>query len=109
MTRESGVTTLSMNRPAALSALDVPTARAFLAACQSLASDPELRVVVLRGEGNGFGAGGDVAALQADPTATAHELIACLHEAVLLLTRLDAPASPSDTVLIVRYASAPNP
>lgn len=84
-----------MNRPAALNALDVPTARAFLAACQSLASDPELRVVVLRGEGKGFGAGGDVAALQADPTATAHELIACLHEAVLLLTRLDAPVLAS--------------
>ncbi len=95
VTREGGVTTLSVNRPAALNALDVPTAHAFLAACQSLASDPQLRVVVLRGEGKGFGAGGDVAALQADPTATAHELITCLHEAVLLLTRLDAPVLAS--------------
>ena len=93
--RENGVTTLSVNRPAALNALDVPTANAFLAACQSLASDPELRVVVLRGEGKGFGAGGDVAALQADPTATANELIGSLHEAVLLLTGLDAPVIAS--------------
>lgn len=95
VTREAGVTTLSLNRPAALNALDIPTAHAFLAVCQSLATDPQLRVVVLRGEGKGFGAGGDVAALQADPTATAHELITCLHEAVLLLTRLDAPVLAS--------------
>lgn len=95
MTREGGVTTLSVNRPSALNAFDVPTAHAFLAACRSLASDLQLRVVVLRGEGKGFGAGGDVAALQADPTATAHELITCLHEAVLLLTRLDAPVIAS--------------
>lgn len=95
MTREDGVTTLSVNRPAALNALDVATARAFLAACQSLASDLQLRVVVLRGEGKAFGAGGDIAALQANPAATANELIACLHEAVLLLTRLDAPVIAS--------------
>lgn len=95
ITREAGVTTLSVNRPAALNALDVPTAHAFLAACKSLASDPQLRVVVLRGEGKAFGAGGDVAALQADPTATAHELISCLHEAVLLLTGLEVPVLAS--------------
>ena len=40
ITREAGVTTLSVNRPAALNALNVPTAHAFLAACKSLASDP---------------------------------------------------------------------
>jgi 2-(1,2-epoxy-1,2-dihydrophenyl)acetyl-CoA isomerase len=95
VTRTGGVTTLSLNRPAALNALDVPMAKAFLAACQSLANDPELRAVVLCGEGRAFGAGGDVAALQADPTATAHELISCLHKAVLLLTGLDAPVVAS--------------
>ena len=58
MTRDGGIATLTFNRPAAMNALDIPTARAFLEACQSLADDPRLRVVVIRGEGRAFGVGG---------------------------------------------------
>lgn len=93
--REGGMVTLALNRPAAMNALDLPTASAFLAACRSLKDDPEVRVVVIRGEGRAFGVGGDLAALQQDPLATAHALIGDLHEAVLLLASLNAPVIAS--------------
>ena len=95
LTREAGMATLTFNRPSAMNALDAPTARAFLAACQSLADDSQVRVVVIRGEGRTFGVGGDLAALQHDSAATAQALIGPLHEAVLLLAGLNAPVIAS--------------
>ncbi len=95
VTHEGAIAFLTFNRPAAMNALDVPTATAFLAACQSLATDDTVRVVVLRGAGRAFGVGGDLSALQHDSARTAHELIGCLHEAVLLLTGMDAPVIAS--------------
>lgn len=95
MTRDGGIATLTFNRPAAMNALDVATARAFLQACQSLADDPQLRVVVIRGEGRAFGVGGDLSALQHDTAATAHALIGALHEAVVLLAHINAPVIAS--------------
>ena len=93
--REGSIAWLVLNRPAALNALDIPTARAFLAACEELAADPGVRAVVLRGEGKCFGVGGDLAALREDPAATAMALIEPLHRAVLLLTSMDAPVIAS--------------
>jgi 2-(1,2-epoxy-1,2-dihydrophenyl)acetyl-CoA isomerase len=93
--REGGVAWLVLNRPAALNALDIPTAQAFLACCEELAADPGVRAVVLRGEGKCFGVGGDLAALRDDPPATATALIEPLHRAVLLLTAMDAPVIAS--------------
>lgn len=95
LTREGGMATLTFNRPSAMNALDVPTAGAFLAACRSLAGDPQLRVVVIRGEGRAFGVGGDLSALQHNSAVTAHELIGCLHEGVMLLAGLNAPVIAS--------------
>jgi 2-(1,2-epoxy-1,2-dihydrophenyl)acetyl-CoA isomerase len=95
LTREGGHVTLTFNRPVAMNALDLLTAHAFLAACTDLASDPSVRVLVIRGAGKAFGVGGDLAALQHDSMATAHELIGCLHEAVLLLVHMNAPVIAS--------------
>lgn len=55
--RHGAVATLRFNRPEALNAIDVPMANAFLAAVQSIAADPGVRAVVLRGNGRGFMAG----------------------------------------------------
>lgn len=100
--RDGGIAWLVLNRPAALNALDIPTAQAFLACCEELAADPGVRAVVLRGEGKCFGVGGDLAALREDPAAlredpaaTAMALIEPLHRAVLLLTSMDAPVIAS--------------
>ena len=89
--REGAVATLQFNRPAALNAIDVPMAQAFLAAVKSIAADDTVRAVLLRGSGKGFMAGGDLAVLQADPIQGAVDLIGPLHEAVALLATLNAP------------------
>ena len=92
---ESGIAHLTVNRPEAMNAIHVPMADAFLAQCQAIAQDPSVRVVVLRGAGKAFGVGGDLATLQADSVNSANALISRLHEAVLILARLNAPVIAS--------------
>ena len=59
-TREGGVHRLHFNRPKVLNAIDSATAQALLAAVRRLQADPEVRVVILSGEGRAFMAGGDI-------------------------------------------------
>ncbi len=95
LTREGGVATLTLNRPEALNAINVPVAEAFLAQCQAIANDPSVRVVVLRGEGKAFGVGGDLATLQTDSANSANALISRLHASVLILSSINAPVIAS--------------
>lgn len=89
--REGAVVTLRFNRPDALNALDVPLAQALRSAVRDIAADDSVRAVVLRGNGRGFMAGGDLATLRADPVQGAQDLLEPLNEAVTLLSRLNAP------------------
>ena len=89
--REGAIATLRFNRPSALNAIDVPMARAFLAAARDIAADTRVRAVLMRGAGKGFMAGGDLAVLQADPVQGAADLIGPLHEALTVLAGMDAP------------------
>lgn len=89
--RQGAIATLRFNRPAALNAIDVPMARAFLAAVQAIAADASVRAVVLRGNGKGFMAGGDLATLRADPVQGAMDLLGPLHAGLALLAQIDAP------------------
>jgi len=58
----AGVTTLTFNRPAKLNALNDEITEELIAALRSAQSDPQTRVVVLRGSGRGFSAGQDLEA-----------------------------------------------
>lgn len=89
--RDGAVATVRFNRPAALNAIDVPMANAFLAATRELAADKGVRAVLLSGAGKGFMAGGDLAVLRADPLQGAADLIGPLHEALTVLDAMDAP------------------
>lgn len=89
--RNGAIATLRFNRPEALNAIDVPMANAFLAAVQTLANDPGVRAVVLRGNGRGFMAGGDLATLRAAPVQGAIDLLTPLNQALLLLGQMNAP------------------
>lgn len=91
ITRQGAIVTLQFNRPEAMNALDVATARALLAAVQDIAGDASVRAVLLKGAGRAFVAGGDLALLAADPVQGARELLGPLNEALLLLQNLDAP------------------
>ena len=89
--RTGAMVSLCFNRPHALNALDVPMAQAFLEAMRALAADASVRVVVLRGSGKGFVAGGDLATLRADPVQGARDLLGPLHEALQIMASLNAP------------------
>jgi len=60
LTREGAVATLLLNRPAALNALDLGMMDALVAHTAALAADSSLRVVILKGAGRHFMAGGDL-------------------------------------------------
>ena len=89
--RHGAIATLRFNRPEALNAIDVPMANAFLAAVQSIAADPGVRAMVLRGNGRGFMAGGDLATLRADPVQGAIDILTPLNAALQLLAQMNAP------------------
>lgn len=88
--REGRVLRLRFNRPQSRNALDVETARAFLAVTREIESDRSLGVVVMSGEGRAFVAGGDLQQLRAAPVGTADALIGPLHEALQRLAAADA-------------------
>lgn len=58
--RGSGIARITMNRPAHRNPLDKDTVRQLHAAVQSLEADPAVSVVVIRGAGGHFSAGGDM-------------------------------------------------
>jgi len=60
LARAGGVAVLTLNRPAAKNAIDIPTTDALTAALRALRADEEVRAVVLTGAGGDFCAGGDV-------------------------------------------------
>jgi 2-(1,2-epoxy-1,2-dihydrophenyl)acetyl-CoA isomerase len=57
---DQGVLTLTLNRPDSLNALNAPLVIELRAALDAAARDAEVGVVVLRGAGRGFSAGGDL-------------------------------------------------
>ena len=89
--REGALAHIRFNRPQALNAIDREMAGAFLAACEQVAADPEVRAVLLSAEGRAFMAGGDIGEMQADPARAAQQLIAGMHGGIRLLTAMDAP------------------
>lgn len=93
--REGAIAHIRFNRPSVLNAIDVPTANAFLAACQAASKDRDIRVVVISGEGRAFIAGGDLAAMKRSPVETAQALIDPMHGGIALLAAMHAPVLAS--------------
>lgn len=93
VTRDGAVTTLTLNRPDALNALDVALKLALRAAVEEIRTDRACRAVVLAGAGRAFCVGQDlrehVAALDGpDPLST---VIEHYNPLVLALAGLDRP------------------
>jgi 2-(1,2-epoxy-1,2-dihydrophenyl)acetyl-CoA isomerase len=67
----NAICTITLNRPKALNALDVDMVAALTQVIEQVAADPSVRVVVIRGGGDHFMAGGDVkwfkAGIDAEP------------------------------------------
>jgi 2-(1,2-epoxy-1,2-dihydrophenyl)acetyl-CoA isomerase len=62
--RRGAVATVRLNNPERLNALSPTMTAELLEVMETLGSDPEVRAVVLTGEGRGFSAGADLSALQ---------------------------------------------
>ena len=98
LSREGAVATLTLNRPAALNALDMAMMDALVAHAAALAADTTLRVVVLRGAGPHFMAGGDLrtfaerlAAAPAERHAEFRRIVDRVHAAIEHLHRMPHP------------------
>lgn len=85
------VATITFNRPAALNAINIEMAQRFRDAVAQVAADPAVRVLVLRGAGRAFMAGGDVAEMAADPHVNPDRIISPVHEGVAQMAALQIP------------------
>lgn len=93
--RADGVARITLARPEVGNAIDLPLARALLAAAIACEADDAVRCVVLTGQGRLFCAGGDVNAMREAGDdglpAMLTELIATLHAAIIRLARSPKP------------------
>jgi len=89
--RDGAVAHIRFNRPEALNALDVAMTAAFRRACDDVAADSSVRVLVISGAGRAFQAGGDVAAMAESPETVGRALIDHMHSAIQTLNALDCP------------------
>lgn len=89
----NSVAIIELNRPDALNAIDQALAEAFLASIQSVTKAPNIRVLVVRGRGRGFCAGGDVATFQGEGAADrVDKLIRTVHTGLEILASLPQPS-----------------
>ena len=98
-----GVATLTLNRPEVRNALDMTMRRDLEAALAQLDQDAGVRVLVVRGAGDHFCAGGDVKFMRDNPmTATeGQSRVEAINRVILALARFRAP-----TIAMVDGAAA---
>lgn len=92
--RKNGIARLTLNRPKAGNAFDVPLARALMETAIEMDEDESIRVVTLTGAGKLFCGGGDVAAFAGSGEkfpALLKELTTYVHSAVSRFSRMGKP------------------
>ncbi|WP_374649139.1 enoyl-CoA hydratase/isomerase family protein [Rhizorhabdus sp.] len=92
--REGSVAKVTLNRPEAANALDMPVARALLEVATECDSDDSIRCVTMTGAGRMFCAGGDVSAMAAAGDkvgAMVGDLASTLHLAMSRFARMNKP------------------
>lgn len=94
LTRENGIARITLNRPKAGNAIDLPLARALWEAANEVDEDESIRVVTLTGTGKLFCGGGDVGAF-ADAgerfSTLLKELTGYVHSAIARFARMNKP------------------
>lgn len=92
------IATLTLNRPKSLNALDIPMAEALESAVLALQQKPDLRVIVLKGAGRGFMAGGDLGVIQrgfTEGAAPVDAIMLPLHRTLARLAEMPQPVIAS--------------
>lgn len=89
---DNGVTTLTLNRPAARNALSTGLMAALQVELDAIAADAAIRVVVIAANGPAFCAGHDLREVRGTPTREAYEALFAQCSALMLsITRLPQP------------------
>jgi enoyl-CoA hydratase/carnithine racemase len=89
---DDGITTLTLNRPAARNALSVGLMSAVQEALDAIARDARVKVVILAGNGPAFCAGHDLKEMRANPGREAYQaLFAQCSRMMMTITRLPKP------------------
>ena len=98
LARSGPVATLTLNRPDALNVLDEAMVDALIPATAEVAADASIRVLVVRGAGKHFMAGGDIRTFARESSRPADErqrvfqrLVERIHVAVETLARMPQP------------------
>lgn len=98
LARSGPVATLTLNRPDALNVLDEAMVDALIPATAEVAADPSLRVLVVRGAGRHFMAGGDIRTFARESSRPADErqrvfqrLVERIHVAIETIARMPQP------------------
>jgi 2-(1,2-epoxy-1,2-dihydrophenyl)acetyl-CoA isomerase len=94
----NGIATLTFNRPQVLNALDIDMLRAFPTAVARARDDSAARVLVLRGAGKAFIAGGDIGMFKTvlhEVHRLTDEVGGALHEGIAMLREMAKPVIAS--------------
>ena len=94
VTRTGSIATVLLNRPEAFNAFNFELTEGFAGQMTSLAADPNIRGIVISGEGKAFCAGGDLKSALSfpqGPPAAFHELAGHFHRAILEIRRMPKP------------------
>lgn len=91
--RIDGVAKLTLTRAEALNALNMETKGELATVIKEVASDPEVRCLLLTGSGKAFSAGGDIfeMSLNINPAVTRQRLQKLLNEVVIPLAEMEKP------------------
>lgn len=89
--REGAVLTLCLNRPENLNAFSAEMIRMLTKTFQDAQLDEEVRVIVLKGSGRSFSAGGDVKTMGTSTGSQVYEHIGQLNECIKAMTELEKP------------------
>jgi enoyl-CoA hydratase/3-hydroxyacyl-CoA dehydrogenase len=88
---DSAVATITMNRPEAMNALNEKVLRELKEVIAQVRDDPDVRVVILTGEGPAFVAGADIRAMMAKSLIEIREFTQFGHEVLKDIERLEKP------------------
>lgn len=89
--KDAAVAVVSLNRPRQLNAYNVAMRDELHAALHSVEDDPEVRVMILRGEGPSFSTGGDVSEFGSAPSPVRAREVRWLRDNWGLLSQLPQP------------------
>jgi len=94
LSQEGAVAVIALNRPEVLNALSMEMAEQLCDICWRIEADDNVRAVLIKGEGKGFQAGGDIASFDREMDRIgehAGRMIDTYHVAVKTLVRMPKP------------------